>query len=296
MRHKQIQFVACTLAVALSLSAQSVYAQSADEEWFPWAVSVDLNDPTLSDSMTADEGFKKLKATDLWSPAGERLILEIVASEVFDGALKQYTEFVSTKPKDANVLATHGLLLTYAAYMSESETDFARHSTAADAAFDKAAQLDQNNWGAWIGKAVLYGYSEEKTYETAAVKMLVPTIQAQEQDRRQAKYATAYLVPRRRLHSAQRGRQSETNLGTRLASASPERGSKEQDHSQVMSAAQELRNQWTLTADSFASIGGAAKIMSEWARRLRQVSQAKWRTQHERLVFCRHRLFAVVAY
>lgn len=192
-RHSQI-CAAVALIIALTILNSSADAQSSDDEWFPWAYTVDLNDSTISDSMTAAEGLRKLKATELWSAAGERLILELVASDTFDEALSQFGDFVTTKPRDARLAASHGMLLTYAAYMSESDREIDRLSTEADRAFDRASKLDPNNWEAWIGKAALYGYSEEAQYEKAAVQLLLPTIQAQEQDRRHPKYAYAYLV------------------------------------------------------------------------------------------------------
>ena len=144
--------------------------------------------------ITASEGAKRLQTTKLWSPAGEQLVLQLVASDVFESALDQFGKYVDTKPRDAAVAARCGMLLTYAAYLSESTSDIDELAAEADTYFDKAAKLDEDNWEAWMGKATLYGFSQERKYEKAAIKILVGLIKAQEAERKQDYYVYAYLV------------------------------------------------------------------------------------------------------
>ena len=179
------------LAVVSQLSAQ----QSSDsDDWFPWAYSVDLHDPIVNESISAEQGFDKLKSIELWSSDGERLVLQLIASDVFDETVELFAKHAAKKAEDADVVARLGMLLTFSAYSAESEAEITRLSTEADRLFDQAVGLDENNWDAWIGKATLYGFTEVSSYEEAAIRILNPLVDAQEEDRVRKKYAYSYLI------------------------------------------------------------------------------------------------------
>lgn len=180
-----------------SATAQCPFASA--QEWLPWVSQVDLNEEANYAAITAADGVKQLKSTELWSGAGEKLVLQLATAEVMDDVIQQYKSVADAAKNDPAQHSTHlaklGMLYASQSYLGESESAVTKLATQADKLFDQAAEADSTSWHAWMGKATLYGYSQDKDYAKAALQILEPlaeSIQDYAQDNPQ--YAYTYQV------------------------------------------------------------------------------------------------------
>ncbi|MES0870926.1 hypothetical protein [Pseudovibrio sp. SCP19] len=179
--------------VALPLFAGALFSLPAHaDHWVPWAFSWDRNEATHQ-HVSPEQGLKKIKTTSLWSPEGELLVVRLVKSKSFLKMVEMFEKEISEK-SNPELISRYGMLLTYGAYMSDDEDDMVELATAADEYYDLALQKDNTCWGGWLGKATLYGFSEERDLEASSIKILKSMIEAQQKTKSNWHHVYPYLV------------------------------------------------------------------------------------------------------
>ncbi|KZK91900.1 hypothetical protein PsAD46_01427 [Pseudovibrio sp. Ad46] len=182
---------ACFVAPALFMSV-IISPPALADHWVPWAFSWDKNGATQQ-HISPQQGLSKIKTTSLWSPDGELLVVQLVSSKSFKKTVELLDKDISSN-SNPELIARYGTLLTYGAYMSEDEGEMAELAARADVYFDQALSKDKTSWGAWLGKATLYGFSHKRDQEASSIKILKSMIEAQQKTKSNWHHVYPYLV------------------------------------------------------------------------------------------------------
>lgn len=149
MKHKTLTLTFSALLIASALTTQ--YA---------------LSNPLLTSETIA----KQMANLSPYSEDGYAFYSRLSTSALYDQTLQAMQQRRSERtPKELTNLAT---LLSLSAWDEKDAAEQLELFTQADATFDLALKKLPNNWDAWMEKADLYGHSEDKQTELAAIEIL----------------------------------------------------------------------------------------------------------------------------
>ncbi len=154
---------------AISKAMMATWARSGDPEQAKLAA---LPVDPVKDAL-------RLTKLSLHEPAGEALLERIVGSTEFDAVLAEVRKLAKANRESTGAQIALGSMLGLATWNETSSIKQYRLAAEADTAFDRAIELDEWNWDAWMAKCELYGYSEDPLWEMESIKMLEELIRHQ---------------------------------------------------------------------------------------------------------------------
>ena len=170
-------------------------ATLANAEWASWIRSADPEATKISAGKPdIDDLLSKLLSQSMWTAEGERLMNAVSGSKASTDLIERLRQRTQKSRKDVPALVALGNLLGQQTWYESNTSKMLKLANESDAAYDRAIRADAYNWDAWMGKAALYGYSEESAYEKQAIKILVETVDSQEKYKMEPYYARTYEV------------------------------------------------------------------------------------------------------
>ena len=135
----------------------------------------------------------RLTATGLWTAEATGLLDAAWAADELDGLLEHARLAARKNKRDADALAVYAGLLSIKTFYDSSQNLAYARWTQAERAFDRALTLAPDHWGARLGKAVLYLYSEDADLLREAGRMLEQLAELQAASTAQARHAKTFV-------------------------------------------------------------------------------------------------------
>lgn len=148
--------------------------------------------PDSRQPLDVDATLRELRSRSPWTEEGEALLLSIIGATNSDSIVESLKTALNKRPNDGRLLVAQATILAALSEFAQDEQEILRLLTAADGALDRAIEVDEYDWDAWMTRAAIYADSQEPALEDEAVEIFQQLLDGQEQFPMEPHYYRGY--------------------------------------------------------------------------------------------------------